>query len=205
MRITRNLAVALCLLPLVACASTAPSGRIKAAGEAVGVDRSRGGTAVYDELAADTMTKLLDRHRKQINVQNPGGFLCAFIQIDTLGAEELRDHKPALYDRIQESFVNSGLYRMMSMRMVDAARAEAGITQPDDLFLEKYRTAFMEAVGKNGLSPDYLIWGKMTTQSSQITGNVRERRYRMSVEMIDAETGIIVAQESGERIKEYTN
>ncbi|QDU86062.1 hypothetical protein Pla163_32110 [Planctomycetes bacterium Pla163] len=202
MHFTKVLTIALCALSLAACKS-GPTGRIKDAGEAIGVDRSRGGTAVYDEITADTMEKLLDRHRRQVNVQNPGGYLVAFVGLDTLGAEELRDQKPAIYDRIEESIVNSGVYRMISMRFVDRARQEAGLTQTEDLFIAKYRTAFLANLAEEGLSPDYLIWGKMTTQTSQIASGLRERRYRLSLEMIDSRSGLTVAKESGERMKEY--
>ena len=197
----RTLTLLLPLLGVLACSS--PSGRIKTSGEPVGVDYKRGGTAVYDEITVDTLEKLLDRHRRQVNVQNEGGFLIAFVGIDTLGAEELRDHKVAIYDRVEEVLVNSGQYRMISMRFIDRAKQEAGLVQTEDLFLPKYREAFLSQLHAEGLSPDYLMWGKMTTQSSDLSSDLRERRYRMSMEMVDSRSGLVVAKESGERIKEY--
>lgn len=203
MRFTHKIFLALVLLPLTACANTAPQGRMKAEGEAIGVDRSRGGTAVYDEITADTLEKLLNNHRRQVNAQ--GRYRLAFIDIDSSGAEELRDHKPALFDKIDEVIVNAGLYTSVNRRAIVAGQRAAGIVTPDDLFIAKNRKAFTDAVGGDGGAPDYLLWGVMTTQSSQVSGNVRERRYRLSLEMIDASTGNTIAKESGERIKEYVN
>ena len=200
---SKGLALALCLLSISACAGR--TGRIKDSNEPMGVDRQRGGTAVYDEIMADTLEKLLALHRRQMNVQKEGGYLVAVVGIDTLGAEELRDHKPAMYDKIEEVLLNSGLYKMISMRFVDRARVEAGMTQTEDLFIAKYRQAFLSNLSREGLSPDYLIWGKMTTQTSSVTKNITERRYRLSLEMIDSRSGQLVAKESGERTKEYKN
>ena len=200
---SKGLALALCLLSISACGGR--TGRIKDSNEPMGVDRQRGGTAVYDEIMADTLEKLLALHRRQMNVQKEGGYLVAVVGIDTLGAEELRDHKPAMYDKIEEVLLNSGLYKMISMRFVDRARVEAGMTQTEDLFIAKYRQAFLSNLSREGLSPDYLIWGKMTTQTSSVTKNITERRYRLSLEMIDSRSGQLVAKESGERTKEYKN
>ena len=174
----RSLVLFLSLLAVPACNS--PSGRIKTSGEPVGVDQRRGGTAVYDEITADTLEKLLDRHRRQVNVQNERGYLVAF------------------YDRVEEVLLNSGLYRMVSMRFVERAKQEANLVRTEDLFIEKYWDAFLANLHKEGLSPDFFIWGTMTTQTSDLTSNMKERRYRMSLEMIGA-------KESGERIKEYRN
>lgn len=192
---------ALCLATTIACST--PRGRIKDSGEPVGVDSSRGGTAVYDEILADTLEDLLSAHRTQVNVQNPGGYLIAFVGIDTKGAEDLRDQKPALYDKAEEVIVNSGLYRMISMRFVDRAMEEASLRGADDLFIERNRESFLANLSQEGLSPDYMMWGVMTTQSSRISKKVREVRYRLSMEMIDSRSGLTVAKKSGERMKEY--
>ena len=56
-----------------------------------------------------------------------------------------------------------------------------------------------------GLVPDYLVFGTLTTQSSDVALNSRERRYRMSMEMIDSRTGQLVAKESGSLTKAYLN
>lgn len=192
---------ALGLTLTVGCST--PRGRIKDDGEPLGVDESRGGTAVYDEIMGDTLEKLLARHRGQVNVQNPGGFLVAFVGIDTKGAEDLRDHKPALYDIAEETMVNSGNYRMVSMRFVDRAMQEANLRGADDLFIERNREAFLSNLSQEGLSPDYLMWGEMTTQSSKVSKKLREVRYRLSIDMIDSRSGLTVAKESGNRVKEY--
>lgn len=199
LRLTSLLFV-LCLATL-ACST--PRGRIKDSGEALGVDATRGGTAVYDEILADTLGKLLARHRGQVNIQNPGGFLVAFVGIDTKGAEDLRDQKPALYDKAEEVMLNSGNYRMISMRFVDRAMQEAGLRTADDLFIERNREAFLSNLSQEGLSPDFLMWGVMTTQTSNVSKKVREVRYRLSMDMVDSRSGLAVAKESGERVKEY--
>lgn len=201
-RFTRtSLLFALCLAVTIGCST--PRGRIKDSGEALGVDETRGGTAVYDEIMGDTLEKLLARHRGQVNIQNPAGFLVAFVGIDTKGAEDLRDHKPALYDKAEETMLNSGNYRMISMRFVDRAMQEASLRTADDLFIERNRTSFLANLSTEGLSPDYLMWGVMTTQSSKVSKKYREVRYRLSLEMIDSRSGLTVAKESGERVKEY--
>ena len=196
-----TLFTALCLALTVGCQS--PRGRIKDSGEPLGVDESRGGTAVYDEILADTLEKLLARHRGQVNIQNSGRFLVAFVAIETKGAEDLRDHKPALFDKAEEVMLNSGSYNMLNMRFVNRAMEEAGLRSPDDLFIERNRVAFLANLSEEGLSPAYLMWGKMTTQSSKVSSKFREVRYRFSIDMIDSRSGSTVAKESGERTKEY--
>ncbi len=202
-RITAIL-VPLCLaLAFTACGST---GRVKAEGEPQLVGDKRAGTITYDEMVLQSTTKLVQQAGMQARAQGP--YKVAFFGLKTLGAEELRDHLPAVYEQIEEILVNSGPYVVLSRKAVDRASKEIGLRDFDDLFLEKNRKAFNGVMGRDSMAPDVLIYGTTTTQTTDSSGGIfqrdtKERRYALSLEMIDAHTGQILAKVSGKQEIEY--
>jgi curli biogenesis system outer membrane secretion channel CsgG len=191
------------LLALCACGS---SGRVKAEGEPQLVGDTRAGTLTYDELVKQTTTKLVQQAGLSARAQGP--YLVAFFGIQTKGAEELRDQLPAIYEQIEEILVNSGPFTVLSRKAVDRAQAEAGMRDIDDLFIAKNRDAFMGIMGRDSKAPDVLVYGTTTTQTTESSGgifqrNTKERRYSLSLEMIDAHSGQILAKVSGNQEIEY--
>jgi hypothetical protein len=190
-------------LILSACGST---GRVRDPGEAQVVGDRRAGNVTYDQLVKESTTKLVQQAGMQARAQGP--YKVAFVGIETKGAEELRDQLPAIYEQIEETLVNSGPFTVVSRKAVDRARQEAGMRDFDDLYLAKNREAFRGILGRDSEAPDIFVYGTTTTQTTESEGGVftrdtTERRYVLSLEMIDARTGTILAKVSGKQEIEY--
>ncbi len=188
---------------VAACGST---GRVKAEGEDQLVGDKRAGTLTYDELVQQSTTKLVAQAGMQARAQGP--YKVAFFGIETKGSEELRDQLPAIYDQIELILVNSGPFTVLSRKAVDRASQEVGLRDFSDLFIAKNRDAFIGVMGRDSNAPDVLVYGTNTTQTSESSGgwfsrDTKERRYTLSLEMIDAHTGTILAKVSDSSEIEY--
>src|SRR5262245_60187230 len=153
--------IGIAILPLLLASSCASSGRIREDDEKQMVGSKHAGTVTYDELIRESTQKLVDYG--QAAAGSRGRLRIAFFGIETMGAEELRDHLPAMRDQIQTILVNNGNFTVMSPKIVDRARAEAGLRDFEDLALPKYRDAFNAVMGREGATPDYLLYGRTTT------------------------------------------
>jgi len=198
-------AVALFLMlnVVTACGST---GRVRGENEEQLVGDRRAGTVTYDELISQSTAKLVALAKLEPRAQGP--YKVAFFGIESNGAEELRDHLPAIYEQIEEVLVNSGPFVVLSRKAVDRARQEAGLRDFDDLFIAKNRDAFAGIMGRDSEAPDVFVYGTTTTQTTDSEGGIftrdtTERRYALSMEMIDARTGTILAKVSGKQEIEY--
>lgn len=204
MRFTSSLAVvALTALVLGSCGST---GRVRDEGEEQLVGDKQAGTITYDQLVQRATAKLVAQAGMQARAQGP--YRVAFFGLETKGAEELRDHLPAIYEQIEEILVNSGPFVVQSRKAIDRARQEAGLRDFDDLFIQKNRDAFLGIMGRDSAAPDILVYGTTTTQTTEsgggwFTRDTTERRYSLSLEMIDAATGTILSKVSDKQEIEY--
>lgn len=188
---------------VAACGST---GRVKAEGEDQLVGDKRAGNITYDELVKQSTTQLVQQAGMPARAQ--GKYKVAFFGIETKGAEELRDQLPAIYDQIELILVNSGPFTVLSRKAVDRASQEVGLRDFSDLFIAKNRDAFTGVMGRDSEAPDVLVYGTSTTQSTESGGgwfsrDTKETRYTLSLEMIDAHTGTILAKVSGKQEIEY--
>jgi hypothetical protein len=148
----------------------------------------------------------VDQCGLQTRAQGP--YLVAFVGIETKGAEELRDQLPAIYEQVEEILVNSGPFTVISRKAIDRARQEVGMREFDDLYIAKNRDAFAGILGRDSTAPDVFVYGTTTTQTTESEGgaftrDTTERRYALSMEMIDARTGTILAKVSGKQEIEY--
>lgn len=198
---------ALALLPLLFASACASKGRIREDGEEQLVGSKRAGNVTYDELVREASQKLVDFGKAASGAQ--GRFRLAFFGIETMGSEELRDQLPAIKDQIELVLVNDGHFTVMSGKIVDRARQESGLRSFEDLALPKYRDAFNAVMGREGAVPDYLVYGRTTTQTTDSEGGFlsrdkRERRYLLTLEMVDAKTGDIVQKGQGDQEVEYS-
>ena len=198
--------ISLLLLAAATLASCGSTGRVRDPGEAQVIGDRRAGNVTYDQLVKDSTTKLVQQAGMQARAQGP--WKVAFVGIETKGAEELRDQLPAIYEQIEEILVNSGPFTVVSRKAVDRARQEAGMRDFDDLYIAKNREAFRGILGRDAEAPDIFVYGTTTTQTTESEGGVftrdtTERRYALSLEMIDARTGTILAKVSGKQEIEY--
>lgn len=206
MNITRFAPLLLPVVVAAALGSCGSTGRVRADGEEQLVGDKRAGTITYDELVKQSTEKLVAQAGMQARAQGP--YRVAFFGLDTKGAEELKDQLPAIYEQIEEILVNSGPFTVLSRKAVDRARQEVGLRDFDDLFIQKNRDAFLGVMGRDSAAPDVLVYGTTTTQTTESSGgwfsrDTKERRYSLSLEMIDASKGTILSKVSGKQEIEY--
>jgi len=206
MNITRFAPLLLSAVVIAALGSCGSTGRVRGEGEEQLVGDKRAGTLTYDELIQQSTNKLVAQAGMQARAQGP--YRVAFFGLDTKGAEELKDQLPAIYEQIEEILVNSGPFTVLSRKAVDRARQEIGLRDFDDLFIQKNRDAFLGVMGRDSQAPDVLVYGTTTTQTTDSSGgwfsrDTKERRYSLSLEMIDAAKGTILSKVSGKQEIEY--
>jgi|GEM_PF-5999227 len=206
MNITRFAPLLLSAVVIAALGSCGSTGRVRGEGEEQLVGDKRAGTLTYDELVQQSTNKLVAQAGMQARAQGP--YRVAFFGLDTKGAEELKDQLPAIYEQIEEILVNSGPFTVLSRKAVDRARQEIGLRDFDDLFIQKNRDAFLGVMGRDSQAPDVLVYGTTTTQTTDSSGgwfsrDTKERRYSLSLEMIDAAKGTILSKVSGKQEIEY--
>lgn len=185
------------LAGLTACSQ--PAAWIKKEDEPDLVDARRGGIVVYDQLTS-VVQRLLDNHKANVRAQ--GKMRVAFVGIENRSAEEIRDIRDALYEVIDTILVNEEVYTPINRRYVEEAMRAVGLT-PEGLFLRNGRERFLEAVSKEGMAPDYLLYAVITSMTSQGVDE-DQRNYQLTLELIDAHTGETVAKETGRVRKGYS-
>lgn len=181
-------------------AACAPSGRVKNDDEATIVGSRKAGIEVFDQLVQETSNKLLSRQASKSREE--GKLVIAFVGIENKSAEEIADARESSYDMIQSILVNSDVFTLLSRRFVEATLRESGVNRPEALFTQNGVDRFVENLRAKGMAPDYLLWGNFTSSTSQAEG-VRERNYFLTLELVDAETGITESSESARIRKEY--
>ena len=149
------------------------------------VGARRAGAATYDRLIEGAVQKLLGLHQASLN--RVGKMKIAFLGIDSRGVEELGDWRDQIYELIDTSVNRSNVYRTVSDRFVKEALREARVTR-DQLFLPKYRRAFLQALEAQKMPVDCLLFAKITTGSTRGEG-VHQRNYMLTLEMVDVKTG----------------
>lgn len=163
------------------------------------VDATRGGIEVWDRLTQDVTYKLLGNHLSANRAQGP--MTVAFIGVENSGAEEMRDAVPAMYENIDTILVNEAAYTPVSRRFVETAMNSTGM-RPEDLFLRNGRERFVAAVTREGIAPDYLLFARVTTLSSEGVDEA-QRNYQLTMELVDANSGETVRKETGRVRKGY--
>ena len=194
-RIFPALIVALLAFTFTACG---PAGRVKEESEGSLVGARTAGAETYNKLIGETVEKLLRKHAEASKAKP---MLVCFVDVENRGAEELAENREAIYEEIDTIIVNSGAYTNISRRYVEAALRATGL-RTEEIFLGDGRIRFMSVLQKEGFTPDYLLWGKTTTLSTEGT-NRREREYLLTLEMVNAKTGVTEAKETAKVRKEY--
>ncbi len=169
-----------------------PAAWIKAEDEPDLVDARQGGIVVFDQLSHVTH-RLLENH--QATQRSQGKMRVAFIGVENRSAEEIRDIRDALYEVIDTILVNEEAYVPINQRYVDEAMRSAGM-RPESLFLRDGRERFIDAVSREGIVPDYLLFAIITSMTS-VGVSQDQRNYQLTLELVDANTGETVAKETG--------
>lgn len=85
----------------------------------------------------------------------------------------------------------TAMFRRVSKRLVETGMAAAGIQDPGDLVLKTKREAFIQTLTNEGKTPDYMMFGTITSIESD-----DGLRYRLSLEIMHY-GGESIAQRSG--------
>ena len=193
--------VALAAASLAASACTGPSARMKDEDEGTLVDVRRGGTETWKELIRRSVDELLAANRERFADASEKPAI-AFIGVQNKGSEELGEFKAAVSTEITTALVNSGIYRNVSVRLVQAAQRETGIRQADDLVVARHREAFMACLNRDGITPKFFVFGTVTTMTSRGNSEM-ERTYQLTLEMMNSSSGETVTQKTVEVRKAY--
>ncbi len=167
-------------LSLAACAST-PSKPLRP-----GIDE-------LNSLVADSTQQLLQDIREE---NAAADIWLAYAGVDNMSAADLGSAKADTDQVVTEILVNSKEFRMISERQVQAARRAAGIARVEELTLQAPRDKFLAQLTEQGRVPEYLMFGNFTSVDADREDG-RERRYRLTLQMMDSKTGEIAAQRSG--------
>jgi hypothetical protein len=200
MKIT-SAAILAALLGAAVCGGCGPSGRLKAQDEDRKVGYKRAGAPEYERLMQSAVGALLDEHEGAIRAQ--GKMMVAFVGIENKSAEELGDIKDAMYEIIDTQLVNRKIYTNVNRRYVEAAEREANIRDVEELLLPPGRARFMQVLGRQSLVPDYLLWAKITSMTTDTSSDTKDRDYLLTMEMVNANTGETTAKKTAKITKEY--
>lgn len=185
-------------IALIASTACSPSAWVKSEVEPTLVDRRRAGIEVIDALVrvADPLI------RSQPAVASAAGpKVVAFVGIDNFSAEELSENQESLYEKLDTILSRQSSYTLLSRHYVESVLRSRGM-RTSDLLLPAGRDEFAAVVRAEGLVPDVLIHGTLTSASSEGIAE-REREYQLTLEWIDAYTGRQVAKESTRVRKGY--
>ena len=182
-------------------AGCAPSGRVRAQDEDRPVGYRAAGAPEYERLIESAVGALLDSQASHVRAQ--GKMPVAFIGIENKTAEEMGDIRDAMYEIVDTQLVNRAVYTPVNRRYVEAAEREAGIRSPEDLLLPPARARFLQVIGQQGLTPDFLLWARVTSMTTETSRSSRDRDYLLSMEMVNASTGETVAKKTAKITKEY--
>jgi hypothetical protein len=195
----RILTAGLLLVAMTFVWGCGPQGRIKGEDEGSLVGAKTAGAATYNDLVSQSVEKLM----AELSAVSPaeGKKLVCFVDVENRSAEELAENKEALYEQIDTIIINSGAYSSISRRYVEAALRKTGL-RSEEIFLADGRSKFMSVLGESGLTPDYLMWGKVTSLSTG-GSQVREREYLLTMELVNAKSGLTEAKTTSKVRKEY--
>ena len=182
---------------LVIGVGCAPTGRVMTGDEPTLVGSRTAGADIYNKLIDETLRKLLEQTKGTGQTKK----IICFVDVENKGAEEMGENKAAVYEQIDTIIVESGVYANVSRRYVEAALRQTGL-RPDEIFLGQGRQQFMLVLGSQGVTPDYLLWGTVTNLSTDGV-DLREREYMLTMELVNAHTGLTEAKKTSKMRKEY--
>lgn len=194
----RTAALAFLALLIVGCSSTA--GRVKTEGEGDLVGAYEAGGETFQRLIAETTRRLLDDQAEEARQQ--GKAVIAFVGIDNKSREEIGDASESMYEIIDTIIIESRIFTNVSRRYVDSALRETGL-RVESLFLSGGIERFTRVLRREGFVPDYLLWAKLTSMSTQGAEGVSQRDYLLTLELVDAASGLVVAKKTAKVSKEY--
>jgi hypothetical protein len=161
-------------------------------GEADMVGSHSAGSATYKPLIDQAVGRLLGRHSQGIqpasfNAGSPGQMRVCFVGVENKSAEELGDFKDQIYELIDTKVVQSGVYKMISGRYVDAGLRQSRL-RPDELFIPSNTRTFAAVMEQMQQPFDFLLYAKITSGTTTSNKDY-QRDYLLTLEMVDMRDG----------------
>lgn len=155
------------------------------------------------EAGAETFNPLIDTAVAQLLGRQATGFQSAsfnpaqptpagppaicFVGVENKSAEEIGDFKDQIYQQIDTRIVQSGSFRAISKRFVDAGLSQTRL-RPDSLFVPANMRAFAESLEQMGQPFDYLLYATITSGTTQNNGSY-QRDYLLTLEVVNVQNG----------------
>lgn len=193
---TMTLFVLSCLM--LGCEGS-PKGRVKSGDEGDLVGSKTAGAETYNALIEEATRKLLNAEAARF----PEGAVrkICFVGIENQGAEDLGDIRASTNNIIQTVIFQAKRYRMIAQDYVDHVLKVNGMAARD-LHLEEGRNKFLSVLRKEGQEPDYLLWAKYSTLSTE-GEKERQRDYLLTLELVNSASGDLVQLETARVRKAY--
>ena len=178
--------ITVCLLAALTACESGPRGRIMTDTDQDYVGDRRAGAAVYDQLIASTVERLLRLDSAKRSALGDK-LKVACLEIDNKSGEELGDWTDQLFELIDTSINRSERYENISLRFVREALRETRL-RSEQLFIPRHRRAFVELLEQQGLPVEALLFPKLTRGTTDGDG-VTQRNYMLTLELVDVQTG----------------
>lgn len=191
--------------PLIAgllfAACSAPQARIMDDNEEDLVGGNKAGSAVFDRIVNGSVKELLNKYTDKVLAGKAAtGIKVAFGGVENRQNEELGEWRDELNQLIDTSINEFEGFSTVSQRYVAAGLRGANI-KVDELFEPAKRRQFLTALEQSGNPVKAIVFATITA-GAQEQGQTRQRRYRLTLEMIDTETGENLKADADVR-KEY--
>ncbi len=153
------------------------------------------GAETWQPLIDESVGKLLGRQTMAIQTvahQGEAGLppVCkhvCFLGVENKSAEEIGDFKEQIYERIDSMVNQSGTFKMISRRFVEAGLREAHVA-PADLFVPNKQRQFAAVMEQMQQPFDYLLFAKITSGTTQKNKNY-QRDYVLTLELVNVYDG----------------
>jgi hypothetical protein len=171
------------------------------------VGSSAAGGETWGPLVDGAVTNLLARHSCGVQpaeylqgVPSGGSMKICFLGVENRSSEDLGDFRETLYEQIDQRILNSGTFRIVSKRFVDAALQEANL-RPDEVLIPQNMRILTARMEQMQQPFDFVLYAKITSGTTRSNANY-EREYLLTLEMVNVHNGAY-AKESATLTKKY--
>ena len=148
------------------------------------------GAETFKPMIDEAVCKLLGRHTRVMPAMvtiPPGPMRICFVGVENKSAEDIGDFKDQIYESIDSRIVQSGGFRTISRRFVEAGLRQTHI-RPDELFVPDKMRQFQAIMEKDGQPFDCLLFATLTSGTTKSNGDY-QRDYLLTLELVDLQTG----------------
>ena len=160
------------------------------------VGSHKAGAETFNPLIDQALAELLGRHAGGFQPAaytpsqpppNPGPPSICFVGVENKSAEEIGDFKDQIYQQIDTRIVQSGTFRAISKRFVDAGLTQTRL-RPDSLFVPSNMRMFVESLEQMGQPFEYLLYATITSGTTE-SNHSYQRDYLLTMELVNVQNG----------------